>query len=79
VEEGLFLEMAELLPNYLDSADFNTGTKSCKRLPELLDITDWVQCFGMYIAIISHHKPKHVADLLGVPNDNSGTVAKGSG
>jgi len=68
VEEGLFVGMAELLPSYLDSTDFNTGSqcsKSRKRLPVLWDITDWAQCFGMYIAIISHHNPKRVADLMG--------------
>lgn len=68
VEQGLFVEMAELLPSYLDSADFDTDgqqTRSHKRLPVLCDITEWVQCFGMYIAIISRHKPKRVADLMG--------------
>jgi len=68
VEEGLFVEMAELLPSYLDSADFDTSgqqTRSLKRLPVPCDITEWVQCFGMYIAIISRHKPKRVADLMG--------------
>jgi len=68
VEEGLFVEMAELLPSYLDSANFDTGcqqTRSHKRLPVLCDITEWVQCFEMYIAIISRHKPKRVADLMG--------------
>jgi len=65
VEEGLFVEMADLLPSYLD---FDTGgeqTRSHKRLPVLRDITEWVQCFGMYIAIISRHKPKRLADLMG--------------
>ena len=33
--------------------------------PILWDIRDRVQCFGVYIAIISHHKPKRVPDLLG--------------
>ena len=60
--------MAELLPSYLDTADLNTDdqhTRSRKRPPVLSDIMDWVQCFGMYIAIVSRHKPKRVADLLG--------------
>jgi len=68
IEEELFVEMAELLSSYLDSVDFNTGgqkTRSHKRLPVLRDITEWVQCFGMYITIISCHKPKPVADLMG--------------
>ena len=33
--------------------------------PTLWDITDRMQCFGVYIAIISHQKPKRVPDLLG--------------
>ena len=68
VEDGLFVEMAELLPSYLDTADLNTDdqhTRLRKRPPVILDIMDWVQCFGMYIAIVSRHKPKRMADLLG--------------
>ena len=37
----------------------------CKRPPVLLDIMDWVHCFGMYIAIVSCQKPKRVPDLHG--------------
>jgi len=68
VEDGLFVEMAELLPSYLDSSDLNADNqcaRSCKRPPEVLDIMDWIQCFAVYVAIISRHKPKWVADLLG--------------
>ena len=68
VEDGLFVEMAELLSSYVDKADLNTDdqhTRSRKRPPVLSDIVDWVQCFGMYITIVSRHKPKRVADLLG--------------
>ena len=28
------------------------------------NIVDWIQCFAVYMAIISRHKPKRVADLL---------------
>jgi len=68
VEDGLFVEMAELLPNYLDSAALNTDDQqagSRKRLPTVSDIIDWIQCFAVYMAIISRHKPKRIADLLG--------------
>jgi len=37
VEERLFVEMAELLPSYLDSADLNNDdqrSRSCKRPPD---------------------------------------------
>jgi len=68
VEEGLFVEMAELSPSYLDSADCTTDDQQTglrKRPPVLWDIMDWVHCFGMYIAIVSCQKPKRVPDLLG--------------
>ena len=68
VEDGLFVEMAELLPSHLDSADLNVNegqVASCKRLPTVTDIIDWIQCFAVYMAIISCHKPKRIADLLG--------------
>ena len=68
VEEGLFVEMAELHPNYLESVDFNSGdqpTGSHKRPPEVFNIVDWIQCFGIYMAIISRSKPKRIADLIG--------------
>ena len=68
VEDGLFVEMAELLPSHLDSADLNINewqVASCKRLPTVTDIVDWIQCFAVYMAFISRHKPKRIADLLG--------------
>ena len=68
VEAGLFVEMAELHPSYLDSAELNTGnqpTGGHKRLPEISNIVDWVQCFGIYMAIVSRSKPERIADLIG--------------
>ena len=67
VEQGLFIEMAELSPSYLDSAELITGNQhgSRKQLPKVSDIVEWVQCFGIYVAIMSHSKPKRVADLIG--------------
>jgi len=59
--------MAELSPNYLDSAEFNVGSQIQlrKHIPEITNIMEWVQCFGIYVAIISYAKPKCVADLIG--------------
>ena len=68
VEQGLFVEMAEVHPNYLDSVELNMGyqpTGSHKQVPEISDIVDWIQCFGIYMAIISRSKPKRIADLIG--------------
>ena len=66
VEQGL-LEMAKLHPNFLDSVQLKFGDQpsgSTKRLPEIVDIVDWIQCFGIYIAIISRSKPQRIANLI---------------
>ena len=66
VEQGL-LEMAELHPNFLDSVQLKFGDQpsgSTKRLPEIVDIVDWIQCFGIYIAIISRSKPQRIYSRL---------------
>ena len=66
VEDGLFVEMAELLPSYLDSAGFNTDDQRTRKRPPVVSHTiDWVQYFVIYMAIISRQKPKRVANLLG--------------
>ena len=46
VEEGLFIEMFELLPDPLCSADWNSedqSTSTMHKPSELSNITDWVQ------------------------------------
>jgi len=77
VEEGLFVEMAELSPSYLDSADCTTDDQQTgpHKTPILWDIMDWVQCFGEYTAIVSCQKPKHVPDLLGYQNHHGNITA----
>jgi len=50
VEDGLFVEMAELLPSYLDSADLNRDdqrARSRRQPPTVSDIVDWIQCFAV--------------------------------
>ena len=68
IQDDLFVEMFELLPERLISADYNAGdgTGSQKQKPqEDLSILQWIQCFGIYIAIISQTEPERTADLLG--------------
>ena len=60
--------MAELLPDYLNSADANLKDRpssSKSKLEEVNNIIDWIQCFGIYIAIFSRSTPERVADLVG--------------
>ena len=68
VEQGLFIEMSELLPERLCSAELNLGDQAPgtkHKPPEVSNIIDWIQCFGLYIAIISRTQPTRVADLIG--------------
>ena len=66
IESGKFVDMSELLPDRLGcsktsiSEDKGWGTKSKKRA--VVNILEWIQCFSIYIAIIS---PERIPDLLG--------------
>ena len=67
-QNGLFMEMADLLPQKLISAEYYTegNTDSSKQTHrEVANIIEWVQCFGVYMAIISQKEPKRTTDLLG--------------
>jgi len=59
--------MSELLPDHLSFAD--TNVEDChtnKTKHSLIDnIIDWIQCFSIYIAVLSHSAPHCVPDLLG--------------
>ena len=68
IQDRLFVEMSEPLPDKLTSAEYNTGedhTSSQKEKYEVLSIVEWVQCFNIFIAILSHTLPDCTADLLG--------------
>jgi len=60
IQDGLLIEMSELLPEKLTSAEYNAGDSviAQKQKPqEVTTIIDWVQCFGVYTAIMSCTKP----------------------
>ena len=68
VEDGQFVEMAELLPDHLSSSHYaeEDQSKSTKiKYKEVLNIIEWLQCFSLYIAMIVHSNASHVVDLLG--------------
>ena len=63
--------MAELLTDTLISPQYGADdhTASHKQKPkEVTDIMDWIQCFGMYLAIISLREPHRIPDLIGYQN-----------
>ena len=69
IKQGIFVEMSELLPDHLGSADANVEKEdrhtNKTKLNEVNNIIDWIQCFGIYIAVLSRSTPERVADLVG--------------
>ena len=66
IEKGRFIDMAELLPEHLSSQwegdDQSKSTKpKCKAVTNILE---WLQCFGIYVAIISRKELHWVVDML---------------
>ena len=60
--------MAELLTDTLLSLNYiaEDYSPSHKQKPkEVTDMLDWVQCFGVYVAIISFKEPNRIPDLIG--------------
>ena len=73
IQAGEFIDMAELLPERLgfnvfnspmsDDKDGKHSSKSRKR--QVTTITEWVQCFSIYAAVMAQKYPIKVRDLLG--------------
>jgi len=71
IQDGLFVEMVELLAETLISLEYtvdNQSASSKQKPKEVTNITDWVQCFGLFIAIISLKEPHRIPDLIGYQN-----------
>ena len=68
IEAGNFIEMEELLPEWLGAANISTddnGFKGPKPKPRpVTTILEWAQCFGIYVAVLSRTRPEQVPDLL---------------
>ena len=56
--------MAELLPEQVGSQEDDSKAAKPKRW-SISTILEWIQCFGIYIAIIARKDPTRVTDLLG--------------
>ena len=68
IQEGLFVEMAELMPDYLRSPNPSDEDHSKPKNWEITNIVDWIQCFSLYIAVVCRSQPQRIADLLGYQN-----------
>ena len=68
IQSGLFVEISDLLPQKLISAEYSVGdhiTSQKQKQYEVTTIIEWVQCFGIYIAVLSKKEPERIADLHG--------------
>ena len=68
IQAGLFVEMSDLLPQKLISAEHSVGdhtTSQKQKQYEVTTIIEWVQCFGIFIAVVSQKEPERTADLHG--------------
>ena len=69
IQSGQFIELAELLPDQLGAITAlpdEDGSKASKSSPkQISSIIEWIQCFGIYTAVLSKSQPHRVTDLLG--------------
>ena len=71
IQDRRFIDMAELLPTNLSSAqsaDDEQPSRTKNKYQEVTNIVRWLQCFGIYLAVISRTAPHRTLDLLGYQN-----------
>ena len=71
IQDGRYIDMAELLPTNLSSSqstDDEQSNKTKNKYQEVTNIVRWLQCFGIYLAVISRSAPHRTVDLLGYQN-----------
>ena len=64
IESGVFVEMAELLPERLGvlCTDDDAKQRPKKRS---LSILEWLQCYAVYVAVVTNKQPERIPDLMG--------------
>ena len=66
IQEGKFIDMAELTIDRLSMSPFNDTSKPSHSKRWLVtSIIEWTQCFTNYIAILIQAHPERTSDLLG--------------
>ena len=69
IEAGEFIEMAKLLPDHMGTAgikksedQFRVSWPRCKVVTNILE---WVECFTIYVAVVSTKQLQRVPEMLG--------------
>ena len=68
IHAGEYVDMVELLPDSLGTHGSTPvkDEKSLKRSKrQITSIAEWVQCFGVFMAVVASKFPERVVDLLG--------------
>ena len=68
IQEGHFVDMAELIPEQLYTLDTPEEKSLTSKLWDITNNVEWLHCFRTYFAIVSHTEPQRVTDLLGYQN-----------
>ena len=63
IESGAFVDMVELLPERLDTA--NSEDAKLKRKKRSLSILEWLQCYAVYVTVVARKQPECLTDLMG--------------
>ena len=69
IQAGEYIDMAELLPDRLGisagaiTKDDKQNNKPKRR--QVTNILEWIQCFGIYMAVLTLKHPDRIQDLLG--------------
>ena len=57
--------MSDLLPEHLGHAEPDEDPKSKSKHQPMSSVTQWLQCFAVYTAVISKKQPYWMMDLMG--------------
>ena len=73
IQAGEFIDMSELLPDRLsatsppfakgDSSEAKGQAKPSRR--QVANVLEWLQCYSIYVAVVTEKKPDKIKDLLG--------------
>ena len=67
IEAGVFIEMSELSAQHVGSPSNNTserGNSAKSKICPVTNILEWIQGFGMYMAVLSRKQLERIPDLL---------------
>ena len=64
IESGAFVEISELSPEQLGTLSNETPDKGKSRQQVVCNVLEWIQCFGLYTAVVTRKKPEMIPDLI---------------